>query len=286
MDARTGKKIRRGRLFNPSSGRTLIVAYSHGLLLGPGPGLRTRADLERTVRALRAADGIMISPGLVTLLEDAFVGKDAPSLVVDVDWQSFSRAVLPYIEGAVTSLATVEQLAAAGADLLMSYLYVGFDDPERERMEVVRNAALARACESHGLLLMIEPRSAREKSVPADKSDPAVMGLYARMGAEIGADMVKVIDPGNDEALAEIVAGCPAPVLLAGGARKDSATAAEARARAALRAGCAGLVFGRNIYQSPDPAAALATYRRIVHDEVGADARYVDAVYGTVGPAM
>ncbi len=286
MDSRTGKKIRRGRLFNPASGRTLIVAYSHGLLMGPGPGLRTRADIERTAHELRAADGIMISPGLVTLLEDAFVGRDAPVLAVEVDWQNFSRAVLPYNEGSVTSLATVEQLAAVGADLLMSYLYIGFDDPEREKMEVARNAALARDCERHGLLLMIEPRSAREKNVPADKSDPAVMGLYARMSAEIGADMVKVIDPGGDEALEAIVAGCPAPVLLAGGAKKDSATAAEARARAALRAGCAGLVFGRNIYQSPDPATALATYRRIVHGDEATGNRYADDVYGTVATAV
>ncbi len=267
MDSRSGKKIRLGRLFNAASGRTLIVAYSHGLILGPGPGLATWEEVQRTARALRAADGLMIAPGLITRLEDAFIGRDAPSLIVQIDWQSFSRSILPYREGAAVAIASVEQIAAAGADAIMTYLYVGFDDPEREKQDIARNAALARDCERHGLLLMIEPRSAREKAVPADKTDPAIMAMYARLSAELGADLVKVIDPGDDAALAQIVEGCPAPVLMAGGAKKDRFEEAQARARAAIQAGCAGLVYGRNIYQQPDPAAALAVMRQIVHGE-------------------
>lgn len=267
MDSRTGKKIRMGRLFDQRSGRAIIVAYSHGVLLGPIPGLRTRDELLRAAGTLRAADGLMIAPGMVELLEHAFVGRDAPSLVIEIDWQSFSRTTLPYDEGAVASLASVEELAAAGADVLMSYLYVGARDPELERAEVARNAAYARACERTGMLLMIEPRSAREKREPGDRSDRDLMTLYARMSAEIGADLVKVVDPGNEEALAAIVDGCPAPVLVAGGARKQDFADAEERARSAIRAGCAGLVFGRNVYQHPDPAAALARLRAIVHGE-------------------
>jgi class I fructose-bisphosphate aldolase len=209
----------------------------------------------------------MISPGLITQLEDVFVGKDAPSLVVQIDWQSFSRTILPYQQGAAVAIASVEQIAATGADVVMSYLYVGFDDPEREKMDIARNAALARECERCGLLLMIEPRSAREKTVGSDKTDPAVMAMYARTSAELGADLVKVIDPGDDDALAQIAVGCPAPILLAGGSKKDSLATAEARARAALKAGWSGLVFGRNIYQQPDPATALATFRQIVHGD-------------------
>jgi class I fructose-bisphosphate aldolase len=228
-------------------------------------GLRTTAELQRVAHALAAADGLMVAPGMVTLLEDVFVGRDRPSLVVEIDWQSFSRSTLPYQEGAAASLATVEQVAAAGADVIMSYLYVGYEEPERERMEITRNASLARACEQHGLLLMIEPRSAREKVIAADKSDPAVMSLYVRISAEIGADLVKMIDPGHDEVLAEIVASCPVPLLLAGGAKKDDFAAVAGRTKAAMEVGCAGLVIGRNVFQQPDPAEALASLRRIVH---------------------
>lgn len=34
MDARTGKRIRLGRLFNQASGKSILIAYSHGVLLG------------------------------------------------------------------------------------------------------------------------------------------------------------------------------------------------------------------------------------------------------------
>ena len=266
MDSRTGKKIRLGQLFNPDSGRTVLVAYSHASFMGPLPGMRTRAELEQTARALRAADGIMLSPGLVPLLEEIFTGRGAPALVVQVDWQSFSRKVIAYTEGAAVAMAAVEQAAAAGCSAVMSYLYLGFADPDREKAEIARNAALVRDCERFGIPLMIEPRSAREKSIPADKSDPEVMSLYARVSAELGADLVKVIDPGDDAALAQVVESCPVPVLLAGGAQRDDFAGALRRARAAVAAGCAGLVYGRNVFQHRDPAAALRELRGIVHE--------------------
>lgn len=267
MDSRTGKKIRRNRLFNPHSGRTVIIAYSHASFMGPMPGLRTRQELLRNALALRDADGLMVSPGLVNLLEQAFLGPEAPSLVVQIDWQSFSRTTLPYETGACASMTTVEQVAAAGGDVVMSYLYLGHPDPEIEKEEISRNAALVRDCERFGLLLMIEPRSAVEKTQPETKHDPALMCLYARISAEIGADLVKVIDPGEDEALAEIAASCPAPVLLAGGAQKADFESAIARARAAMQAGWAGLVYGRNIFQHENPAAALGEVLRVVHEK-------------------
>ena len=64
MDSRTGKQIRMGRLMRQPSGRTIIVAYSHGLLLGPQPGLRTLEDMRAVVHSCQAADGIMIGAGL------------------------------------------------------------------------------------------------------------------------------------------------------------------------------------------------------------------------------
>ena len=79
MDARTGKKIRLGRLFNQESHRTLIVAYSHGVLLGPQPGMRSLEEMKGVSLSLGRANGLMVTPGLVTPLEEAFIGRDRPS---------------------------------------------------------------------------------------------------------------------------------------------------------------------------------------------------------------
>src|SRR4051794_27583413 len=74
MDSRTGKQIRLGRIFDPSSGNSIIIAYSHGVLLGPLPGMTGLEEMRRMAGQLRQANGIMIAPGLVGKLEGTFVG--------------------------------------------------------------------------------------------------------------------------------------------------------------------------------------------------------------------
>ncbi len=265
MDSRTGKKIRMGRLFRQESGRALLVAYSHGVLLGPRPGMLSLGEIRRVALSLRRADGLMVAPGMVSRLEEAFIGRDRPSLIVHLDYQSFSRTILPYAEGAAVEMAQIEDVAAAGAEGVMTYLYIGHDDPESEKLEIERNARLARACERMGIILMIEPRSARETRHPEDNTDVRVMGYYCRLAAELGADLVKCIYPGSAEALHQVIEGCAAPLLLAGGARPETPKEAYTRAREAIQAGAAGLVFGRNIYEASDPAAELDLYLDIVH---------------------
>lgn len=270
MDPRTGKRIQAGRLFDPASGRTIVVALSHGVLLGPSAGMESLAKLRATSAALTAADALMLAPGLVESLEDTFVGRDRPALIVHADWQSASRSVFRDEAGAVpvvgaATTATADEAAAAGAIAVMTFLYAGFDDPALERDEIARNAAMARACERVGILHMIEPRSARERTRPAERHDPAVGAYLARLAAEIGADIVKVIHPGSREALAQVVDGCPAPVLLAGGSEAEDPERGDTLAADAVATGCRGLVFGRAIVRADDPAAALARYRAIVH---------------------
>jgi class I fructose-bisphosphate aldolase len=265
VDARTGKKIRLGRLFDQQSHKTLIVAYSHGVLMGPRPGMKSLDEMKQMSINLTRANGLMIAPGLVTPLEDVFIGRDRPSLIVHLDYQSFSRDIMSYDVGATVEMAKIEDVVAAGADGVMTYLYMGYEDPEREKREIARNARLARACERWGVILMIEPRSAREAHNPADKTDPKILALYCRVSAEIGADLVKCIHPGNQDALRSVIDGCTVPVLVAGGSRTEKAEHAHARAESAMRAGAAGLVYGRNIYEASNPGAELERYLQIVH---------------------
>lgn len=270
MDARTGKRIRAGRLFDPASGQAIVVALSHGILLGPSAGMESLARLRATSAALSAADALMVAPGLVEPLEDAFVGRDRPALIIHADWQSASRSVfrdegLAVAAVGAATTATAEEAAAAGAVAVMTFLYAGFDDPRLERDEIARNAAMARACERAGILHMMEPRNARERTQPAERHDAAVAAYLARLAAEIGADIVKVVHPGSREALAQVVDGCPAPVLLAGGSEAEDPERGDALAADAVATGCRGLVFGRAIVRADDPAATLARFRAIVH---------------------
>lgn len=265
MLSSTGKKIRLGRILDPATGRGIVIAYSHSLILGPQPGMETVDDISGTLDACQAANAIMVPPGFVDRFAEGFVGPGRPSLVVHLDWTSFSRSVLPHDLGGQTPVASIESVAAAGGEAVMTYLLLGYDDSERDAAEIRRNAEIARECDRLGLVHVIEPRYAQERRYPERKTDPAIMHYYCRVSSDLGADIVKCVWPGSAEAMARIVERCPAPVLVAGGAY-DAATPERSfdLARQAVSAGARGLVIGRNVYQSDDPRATLLRLQQIV----------------------
>jgi fructose-bisphosphate aldolase, class I len=273
MDSRTGKKIRMGRILRPNTGRAIVVAASHGVLTGAPKGLSTAAEARTRLLSLHNADAVMVAPGMVELVEDLFVGRDSPGLVVELDWKSWNRAQFSALsdgggEGVTAQLSDLESLMAAGVDAVMSYLYVGQLDPELERREIERNATYARQCERLGLVLIVEPRSAREGLDP-DASSPSTIAAYSRIASEIGADLVKCVWPGSVDGLAEVTAGVLCPVLLAGGPGQATLEDACDLASQAMAGDAAGVMFGRKIYQSENPPATLLALRDIVHGPGG-----------------
>jgi class I fructose-bisphosphate aldolase len=277
MDSRTGKKIRLGRILDAHSHRAIIVAASHAVLTGAPKGLRTVADMNSVFSQLAGANGIMVAPGSVQLVEEAFVGREKPSLVLHMDWKSHGRKVLRpgengISEGSVASIATVDRVAAAGADAIMSYLYVGHKDNGLERQEIERNARLAADCERLGIVLIIEPRAVMDYTDHTQVANPELLGWYCRMASEIGADVVKCIWPGSRGAYEDIVSQTTVPVVLAGGPGSDDRIEETMRlAEDTVLAGGSGVMFGRRIYSSKSPAAVLAGLKAVVHEGATAD---------------
>ena len=267
MDSRTGKKIRMARFFNQESGNTLLVAYSHGVIMGPLPGMMSLSEMEKACAEMSAVDGLMVAPGMLPQLEQYFVGKDRPALMLHMDYQSYVRDVLPYDQGGTVELATVEQALASGADGVMAYLYVGHPDPEIEKLEIERNARIARECERLGMVFMVEALSAQLRKNPEHRSDIKIQSLGCRIAAELGADIVKAFYPGSLEKVTEMARTCPAPLLLAGGAKATNPEEAFSNADDAIKAGARGLVFGRNIFEADDVRATVQRYREIAHGE-------------------
>lgn len=269
MDSRTGKKIRMGRLFG-SDGHALLIAYSHGVIRGPIPGLHRADALSATLRRLWAADGVMVSPGMLPLLEDEFVGPGAPALVVMADWQNQGRmhaGARVYEEGWSTAMATAEAAIAAGADAIMTYLWMGGSDARHEMEEVRRNAEFARACERVGLPLMIESRAVRGEFLPDGFADLELLKFHTRVAAELGGDLIKTVYSGDIEKFREVVDSTYVPILVAGGSKRAEEDAVKL-AQDTMAAGAAGIVFGRNIFQADDMTGALNTFREIVHPGV------------------
>jgi putative autoinducer-2 (AI-2) aldolase len=82
-------------------------------------------------------------------------------------------------------------------------------------------------------------------------------------------------DPGFER----VTAGCPVPIVMAGG-KKLSEIDALTMARRAIDAGAAGVDMGRNIFQSDAPSAMLQAVRKVVHE--GFSAQDAFEVYQTL----
>ena len=169
----------------------------------------------------------------------------------------------------LAQLASIEEVAAAGVDAVMTYLYLGQRDTTLERAEIERNARIARDCERLGIGVIIEPRSALEGDDDQAFSTD-VMSLYCRIAADIGADVVKALWNGSVESFHGVAETCFAPILVAGGPGGEDGTSTLQLAEDSVRAGAAGVMFGRRVFRADNTTGVLAGLRAVVHHDQSA----------------
>jgi DhnA family fructose-bisphosphate aldolase class Ia len=88
----------------------------------------------------------------------------------------------------------------------------------------------------------------------------------ARVGAELGADIVKVNYTGSPDTFREVVEGCPVPVVIAGGEKVETDRDLLEMVAGALKAGAAGVSIGRNAFQHKDPIRVVQAIGRMTHE--------------------
>jgi len=261
-----GADLRMRRLFRSDSGRAYVVAIDHGMLLGVQPGAE---DAVRAVeRSLESEpDALLISPGMLARTAHLFAYRGAASPIVRLDYLTVDEHARPYGDWHRV-LCSPRRAAGLGADAVVMYLMLGAAQGETFAGNL---AALAHAVEgAHELGLPLVAEVVAWGSDAADRRDPDLLAYGARLAAEVGADVVKTEYTGDPESMARLVRGCPAPVLVLGGAKADSPEALLDTTRAALAVGVAGVIYGRNIWQADDPAKLGAAVRSLVHELPGA----------------
>ena len=90
--------------------------------------------------------------------------------------------------------------------------------------------------------------------------------MPSTVAADLGADLVKTLYVGSAEAMAEITASCPVPVIVAGGPRDSDEGRILAYVDEALRGGAAGVAMGRNVFQANDPGAMADKLSDLIHN--------------------
>jgi 2-amino-4,5-dihydroxy-6-oxo-7-(phosphooxy)heptanoate synthase len=253
-----GRRRRLGRLYRHDPSRLLIVPLDHAVGAGP-----LGVDLDGMVGHVAAggADAVVLHKGALRRIA-AHRFHDL-ALVLHLD---ASTGLAPDPD-AKYPVATVEEALRLGADAVSVHVNLG---SATEHTQVAHLAAVAGDCDRWGvpLLAMMYARG------PAitDPRAPGTVAHAATVAAELGADLVKTALPGDEAAVARITAGCPVPVLAAGGdaARPDTVLSALA---VALRAGAGGVAAGRLIFTAPDPGAAIRRLAALVHGRTPAAAR-------------
>jgi predicted phospho-2-dehydro-3-deoxyheptonate aldolase len=250
-----GKKIRMERIFDRHSGHTVIVPMDHGITLGPVAGL---TDIRQTIDAVAegGANAIVIHKGLV---EAGHRGRDKDvGLIVHL---SASTRIAPDPNCKVMT-TTVEEAIKLGADAVSIHVNLGAEDEGSMLQDFGR---IARIAGEWGvpLLAMIYTRGPKVKN----EYDVNTIKHAARVGAELGADIVKVPYSGSSESFRDVVQGCFVPVVIAGGEKMDTDEDILRMVNGAMAAGAAGVSIGRNVFQHQNPTKIVQAIAGIVHNE-------------------
>jgi class I fructose-bisphosphate aldolase len=265
-----GKAIRLGRLYDPESGRSLVLPVDHGLNLGAVSGLEDPRRLLERLEGL-GVDATLISPGMARAHADLFTRRTAPARVLTIDLPLLSNVPGAMSEVRAYSLiASVQDALRMGVECVKVLLVWGIE-PSVQMANLHAVAQLARECEVSEMPLMVEPVLWGESIAEEQRADPALVANAVRIAVELGADVIKGPYVADTEALATIVRRTPVPIMLLGGPRLDDARAVLQIAANAMAAGVRGIVFGRNVFQRPDAEAMIRALRGIVHEHVSVD---------------
>jgi DhnA family fructose-bisphosphate aldolase class Ia len=277
-----GKYIRLARLVCDRDGRSVIATVAHGLLRGPMVGEGDPAQLGSIVQRLGRAgiDGIVVGPGFLQANASYLAGRGAPGIILCLEWNNVFRdrqAGLGFPEGRSAMMGGVEDALRLGADAIMTYIFLGYDDPAVEADLVRQNAILSRECERLGMVRIIETMARGSRLHGDEVYRKEYVALHSRIAYEVGCDFIKTEWTGDEESFRQVVEACPAPIFLAGGPQTPHPLGALKMVEQAIRAGAMGLVFGRNIIQARDREAVAAALKHIVHDGYSAEKAAAEA---------
>jgi class I fructose-bisphosphate aldolase len=249
-----GKKIRLERIIDRNSGKTVIIPMDHGVTVGPIAGLE---DMRETVSRVVAggANAILMHKGIVGAGHRG-TGRDV-GLIIHL---SGGTALSPD-PNAKELVCTVEEALKLGADAVSVHINLG---AETDKEMLGQLGFVSERCLEWQmpLVAMMYTRGAKIKS----EFDVTYVKHAARVGAELGADIVKVPYTGSVETFRQVVRGCPVPVVIAGGPKMGSDEEIFKMVEGALEAGAAGLSIGRNAFQHKMPEKMVAALCKMVHE--------------------
>ena len=247
------KPRRMHRILGPDE-RTVIVALDHAAFFGAMAGLEHARELVSTLVA-GGADAILASYGVASACASAF---GPAALILRADGGSTKLSPAP---ASGRLLYSAEDALRLGADAVACMGYPG----SRWEESSLRNlATMAGECQPWQLPLLAEMLPLVLEN-PREGVTPEHVRDAVRVGAELGADIIRTQYTGTVESFRTVLAGCYAPVVILGGPRMGTDEDLLRTTREALDAGASGVAFGRNIWQHARPGRITAAVAAVVH---------------------
>jgi putative autoinducer-2 (AI-2) aldolase len=240
-----GMKDRLSRIFNPKSGRTVMLAFDHGYIMGPTSGLE-RMDLTITP-LIEYADCLMCTRGALRSIVPPTSNKP-----VSLRYSAGSTVLTDLNNECILD---IEDAIRVNASALAVMAAIGSKFETKTIENLVRTADLGNR---YGIPTLGVTAVGKELT-----RDARYLSLACRICAENGATFVKTYYCEPD--FEQVVATCPVPIVIAGGKKLPESEALEL-AYKAIQEGAAGVDMGRNVFQAEHPVAMIQALRSIVHD--------------------
>lgn len=243
-----GMKNRLSRIFNPATGKTVMLAIDHGYFQGPTTGLE-RVDLN-IVPIMPQADALMLTRGILRSVVPPTITKPivmrcsgGPSILKELSNEQLA--------------VDIEDAIRMDVAAITLQVFVG---GEFETRSIHNMTKLVDMGLRYGIPTMAVTAVGKELIRNAQ-----YFRLACRMCAELGAQFVKTYYVPED--FETVVASCPVPIVMAGG-KKLPELDALTMAYHAIQEGAAGVDMGRNIFQSDAPEAMMEAVRKVVHENI------------------
>lgn len=241
-----GVKDRLSRVFNPATGKTVMLAFDHGYIMGPTSGLE-RMDLS-IVPLIDQADCIMCTRGTLRSVVPPTCNKPVSFRY------SAGSTILTYLNE--ECIMDIEEAVRLNASLLAVMVAIG--DPKHEGLTIRNLTKTVDQGNKYGIPTL--GVTAVGKTLTRDAR---YLSMASRVCAENGAHVIKTYY--CDEDFEQVTNACPVPIIIAGG-KKLPELEALTMAYRAIDEGAAGVDMGRNVFQADCPPAMLAAIRAVVHD--------------------
>ena len=249
-----GLQNRMARIFNPESGKTVMLAFDHGYFQGPTTGLE-RIDVT-ILPLLPYTDTLMLTRGILRSIIPSTYTK---GLVIRA---SGGPSILKELSNETIAM-DIEEAIRLNAAAVAVQVFVG---GEYETQSIHNMTKLVDMGNRYGIATLGVTAVGKDLT-----RDAKYIRLATRMLAELGATYVKTYYIPED--FATVTAACPVPIVIAGG-KKIGEKDALVMAYNAIQDGAAGVDMGRNIFQADAPVAMIKAVRDVVHKQLKPDKAY------------